>query len=318
MEHAPAENSEHSALSTSNVDHHMEDMVSRLSNHEDTESACNITFEETISIMEVIAATGKFWHDWNILKSLLSYRLKQVLAEYPEAQTVSVDGPQPSSLLGETYPELVKRLDEALSSFTEGPPFTLQRLCEILLNPKGTYRNLSKLALALDKNLLVTSTLSKCAEPYPTPASPKSAEPDRVAEEPPCHSAPVSNGVETKASDGDEEMVEADAGTEVQDAAAQNAEVVAQVADAEVQDAARIADTEIITQVADTEIHDAAQNPQVNDTEIQDAVQVADTEMEEEKANEVPENNNLEPASDSDPARESCTASEQKPTSEQP
>lgn len=36
----------------------------------------------------------------------------KVLAEYPEAQMVSGVESQQSSLSGETYPELVKRLDE--------------------------------------------------------------------------------------------------------------------------------------------------------------------------------------------------------------
>ncbi|CAN7005643.1 unnamed protein product [Brassica rapa subsp. trilocularis] len=38
---------------------------------------------------------------------------------------------QQKEALGETYLELVSRLDEALLSFDEGPPFTLQRLCEV-------------------------------------------------------------------------------------------------------------------------------------------------------------------------------------------
>lgn len=39
----------------------------------------------------------------------------KVLAEYPEAQMASGDGLQKSSLVGETYTELVKRLDEGIS-----------------------------------------------------------------------------------------------------------------------------------------------------------------------------------------------------------
>ncbi|KAF7119410.1 hypothetical protein RHSIM_Rhsim13G0016700 [Rhododendron simsii] len=90
--------------------------------------------EEARTILEVIASTGKFWHDWDKLKRLLSFQLMQVLSEYPEAKMTSE---QQSSSLGETYPELARRLDEALLSFVEGPPFTLQRLCEVLnqLNP---------------------------------------------------------------------------------------------------------------------------------------------------------------------------------------
>lgn len=205
------ENPESAPFSSTDVDHNSENMVPDRQNDEEAEPKYDVSAEELRSIMEVIAATGKFWHDWDMLKSLLSFRLKQVLAEYPEAQMDSGVGSQQSSLLGETYPELVKRLDEALLSFVEGPPFTLQRLCEILLNPKGTYTSLSKLALALEKNLLVTSTLTMCTDPYPTELVQKPAESDKASEVPSVQTDPVPNGVETVAGDGDEEMADAEA-----------------------------------------------------------------------------------------------------------
>ncbi|CAA6654250.1 unnamed protein product [Spirodela intermedia] len=138
------------------------------------ETKFNMSDEEIKEIMEPIAATGKFWHEWDELKSILSFRLKQVLAEYPESQVDNDVGSQDESLTGETYSELVRRLDEALLSFIEGPPFTLQRLCEILLAPRSLYPKLSKLALALDKNLLVTSTLTRSTAHLPCP-SPRSS-----------------------------------------------------------------------------------------------------------------------------------------------
>ncbi|KAL8254164.1 hypothetical protein R6Q59_032385 [Mikania micrantha] len=69
--------------------------------------------------------------------------------------------------LGETLAELVKRLNDALHRFVDGPPFTLQRLSEIILDARALYPNLSKLALALMKNLSVTSTLAISTDPYP-------------------------------------------------------------------------------------------------------------------------------------------------------
>ncbi|XP_034888574.2 uncharacterized protein [Populus alba] len=81
--------------------------------------------EEVRGILQVIASTGKFWHDWEKLKSVLSFQLKQVLSEYPEAKMTTKEQE-------ETYQDLVKKLDEALHNFEEGPPFTLQRLCEVL------------------------------------------------------------------------------------------------------------------------------------------------------------------------------------------
>ncbi|CAN1182035.1 hypothetical protein LINPERHAP2_LOCUS35761 [Linum perenne] len=85
--------------------------------------------EEEAGVLEHIASTGKFWHNWDKLKIILSSKLKQVLSEYPEVKMTSEE--QKASL-GETYPDLVKRLDDALHSFVDGPPFTLQRLCEVI------------------------------------------------------------------------------------------------------------------------------------------------------------------------------------------
>eukprot|EP00268_Persea_americana_P057710 TRINITY_DN692_c1_g2_i1.p1 TRINITY_DN692_c1_g2~~TRINITY_DN692_c1_g2_i1.p1 ORF type:complete len:264 (-),score=71.57 TRINITY_DN692_c1_g2_i1:234-1025(-) len=203
------ENSQSSVLSSSNVDvdDHLEKSASSLLNHGEMEPKREFTEEEVRSILEVIASTGKFWHDWNILKEILSSRLKQVLAQYPESQMASdVIGPQPSSLSGETYQELVKRLDEALLSFIEGPPFTLQRICEILLTPQSIYSTLSKLALALEKNLLVTSTLIVCTEPYPSTAMQNTVEPEEGNQAPQAHLNEIENDVEAMISDGDEEL----------------------------------------------------------------------------------------------------------------
>ncbi|KAJ4873771.1 Protein phosphatase 4 core regulatory subunit R2 [Raphanus sativus] len=118
--------------------------------------------EEVKGTLEAVASSGKFWQDWEKLKASLSWWLKKVLSEYPEA---TMTDEQQKEALGETYSELVSRLDEALLSFDEGPPFTLQRLCEILLAARSIYPKLLKLALALEKNLLVTSMLSISTEP---------------------------------------------------------------------------------------------------------------------------------------------------------
>ncbi|KAF2560980.1 hypothetical protein F2Q70_00014418 [Brassica cretica] len=118
--------------------------------------------EEVKGVLEAVASTGKFWQDWEKLKGMLSWWLKKVcsgtlalcleyilsfyshpddysislsircalkvLSEYPE---VKMTDEQQKKALGETYSQLVNRLDEALLNFDEGPPFTLQRLCEV-------------------------------------------------------------------------------------------------------------------------------------------------------------------------------------------
>ncbi|GLT28732.1 hypothetical protein SLA2020_036410 [Shorea laevis] len=151
--------------------------------------------EEVRGALEVISTTGKFWLDWDKLENMLSFQLKQALSEYPESKMATE---QQNASLGETFPDLVKRLDEELRAFIQGPPFTLQRICEILLAARSIYPNLSKLALALEKNLLVTSTITVCTDPYPQTTMPNSNEQDKASEEspPPTQSKSMQNGFE--------------------------------------------------------------------------------------------------------------------------
>ncbi|KAH0702058.1 hypothetical protein KY285_016336 [Solanum tuberosum] len=130
-----------------------------------------------------------------------------VLSDYPEAK-MTIE--QQQSCLGESLPELAKRLDDALNSFAEGPPFTLQRLCEILLDARNIYSKLSKLALALEKNLLVTSTLTISSDPYTIQNAITEAGTETETETETKGSPVESNGVEpiTSAGDVDEVMAE--------------------------------------------------------------------------------------------------------------
>ncbi|GAA0138492.1 hypothetical protein LIER_34937 [Lithospermum erythrorhizon] len=96
----------------------------------------------------------------------------------------------------------------ALDNFIEGPPFTLQRLCEILLVARDIYPNLSKLALALEKNLSVTSTLIICTDQYPPVALQKPSIADKTTKDSEAQSNTVENGVNPPTGDGDEIMAE--------------------------------------------------------------------------------------------------------------
>ncbi|KAL6508226.1 hypothetical protein OROHE_021768 [Orobanche hederae] len=163
--------------------------------------------EEVRGTLEKSASTGKFWLDWKKLRSIMSYHIKQVCGEYPEATMTSE---QQTSSLGETFEELLGRLDNALHSFDEGPPFTLQRLCEILLSARSIYPKLSKLLLALEKNLFVTSTLTMSTDPYPVTTEQNSNgnyEESRGAQPQPTL---VENGIEEPSSVEDKDEIMAD------------------------------------------------------------------------------------------------------------
>ncbi|KAI4324877.1 hypothetical protein MLD38_030323 [Melastoma candidum] len=161
--------------------------------------ALDISKDEVSSIIQDIASDGKFWLEWDKLKNILSSRLKQVLSEYAEAKMTTEEQ---SASLGETFEELEGRLDEALLSFEEGPPFTLQRLCEIISSPKVIYPKLSKLALALEKNLLVTSMLTNIS-PRQTTLQESDA-PSEVVQDGRCPSSSEQDGVDIVMEDRDE------------------------------------------------------------------------------------------------------------------
>ncbi|WJX56247.1 hypothetical protein P8452_41920 [Trifolium repens] len=197
--------------------------VADVSNHRDTEvvveeeEKSDVSKDEVIRIIQDIASTGRFRHDWDNLKSMLSFQLKQVLSEYPEAKATDE---QKRASLGESYSDLVNKLNEALTCFIDGPPFTLQRVCEILLDAKNIYPNLSKLALALEKNLLVTSTLTIYADPIPQDPVQEPDDQEKASEKQQQQQSDVAqNGSEPEpeplVADNDEVMVEADTNEDV-------------------------------------------------------------------------------------------------------
>ncbi len=72
--------------------------------------------------------------------------LQQVLAEYEDLSKVEV-GPAPPPAEGESIAAVSERLSDAVRAFMEAP-FTIQRLCELLLQPRKQYSRLDKLVLS--------------------------------------------------------------------------------------------------------------------------------------------------------------------------
>ncbi|KAK1437985.1 hypothetical protein QVD17_03786 [Tagetes erecta] len=172
---------EHSVMDSVVTDQSHDNLIASPENQQEMRQETAEEEEDVRSVLKVIAATGEFWYDWEKLRSMLSLHLKQVLSDYPQAKMTPEE--QKASL-GETHAELVNRLDDALHSFVDGPPFTLQRLSEILLDARSLYSNLSKLALALEKNLSVTSTLSISTNPFPPSLITTPNGPNKVTEVP--------------------------------------------------------------------------------------------------------------------------------------
>ncbi|GAA6021332.1 hypothetical protein JCM10207_002700 [Rhodosporidiobolus poonsookiae] len=107
-------------------------------------------------LLEQTATTNVVDADWSILKDMIKYKLADAIASF-----LSMGPPWP--LAPEDALQARLRAYDTLDSFT-GPPFTIQRLCELTLYPRRQYTSLPKYLRALTRVLSVTSERSAFAE----------------------------------------------------------------------------------------------------------------------------------------------------------
>eukprot|EP00940_MAST-03C_sp_MAST-3C-sp2_P003374 g3374.t1 len=122
-----------------------------------------------MEMLKKICQTGRYDVTWENLRNVLAERITEVVKEstkkYPDLKEK------------ETAESHLKPMMKALTDFGDAP-FTLQRLCEILVNPEelpdlihltfvdasteqAHYKSTHKLVYALGKLLSVTSTYSR-------------------------------------------------------------------------------------------------------------------------------------------------------------
>lgn len=104
-----------------------------------------------------IAQNGDIIFPWCKLKPLLKRKLEVVLDEFYESCPVEISVPVPN-FEAFNYDTLKKSILQAVDSFTSAP-FTIQRLCELVTNPKKHYNRTDKYMRGVEKNVLVVSTI---------------------------------------------------------------------------------------------------------------------------------------------------------------
>eukprot|EP00744_Colponema_vietnamica_P019664 GILI01027852.1.p1 GENE.GILI01027852.1~~GILI01027852.1.p1 ORF type:complete len:160 (-),score=7.43 GILI01027852.1:46-525(-) len=104
-------------------------------------------------ILKNIAATGIPCYFWPHLKQLLAYKTREVLVDFhgkcPDCPVTK----------GDTFQDQLNRVLSSLDTF-QGPPFTLQRLCELITDPERRYNSTRKLIAAVEKAVTVNSYVS--------------------------------------------------------------------------------------------------------------------------------------------------------------
>ncbi|KAK9839629.1 hypothetical protein WJX81_001603 [Elliptochloris bilobata] len=164
-------------------------------------------------ILAETATTGLVRYPWPLQRALYAHALSEVLAHFESEAAVEVG---PPALLpgGESGEAARRRLRGDLEAFGEEAPFTLQRLAEVLLEPRKQYARLDKLVLALEKLLLVTSTVPAAAAPPPRPplASLPPVNENPAPAQPPRGASAITRVPESPADDPVSPSADSDAG----------------------------------------------------------------------------------------------------------
>jgi len=137
--------------------------------------------------LERIAKTGNALLPWVKLKPLIILKLEKVIEHVTneeedlsfldeKIQVSASDGSPLSGGDGDPSSihilKMKKRIVSALNNF-QGIPFTIQRLCELLTQPKTYYKRIDKLLRGLEKNVRIVRTISPLLPAPPPPPPPK-------------------------------------------------------------------------------------------------------------------------------------------------
>ncbi|KAF7280306.1 hypothetical protein GWI33_006218 [Rhynchophorus ferrugineus] len=107
--------------------------------------------------LRFVAKTGDPIYQWSAIKSLFREKLINVITEFYESCTSMEIPPCPNVEIF-NYDLMKNFILEKLDTFSSAP-FTLQRICELLTTPHKEYTRIDKYMRALEKNILVVSTM---------------------------------------------------------------------------------------------------------------------------------------------------------------
>jgi len=104
-----------------------------------------------------VAKSGNTVFPWNKIKPLIKSKLENIIKEFNESCPEG-NLPKMPNVDAFKFAEMRDRIMEQLESYT-GTPFTIQRLCELLVQPKRHYKRTDKFMRGLEKVMLVVSTV---------------------------------------------------------------------------------------------------------------------------------------------------------------
>ncbi|XP_035511989.1 serine/threonine-protein phosphatase 4 regulatory subunit 2-A-like isoform X2 [Morone saxatilis] len=144
--------------------------------------------KETCPVLEQflchVAKTGQPMIPWSQFKAYFMFKLEKVVDDF-HASTPEQRGPHNPNVDYVPFEEMKMRILKIVDGYN-GIPFTIQRLCELLTDPKRNYTGTDKFLMGLEKNVMVVSCV------YPTsdrnvngPGTPKPLNRPKLSS---CHS----------------------------------------------------------------------------------------------------------------------------------
>lgn len=112
---------------------------------------------ELESYLTFVARTGDTVYRWAIVKHLFREKLVNVITDFHDNTPSIADLPQCPNVDPFDYDRMKRILLERLDAFNSAP-FTVQRICELLTEPRKQYTRIDKYMRAVEKNILVVST----------------------------------------------------------------------------------------------------------------------------------------------------------------
>ncbi|TSM36156.1 Serine/threonine-protein phosphatase 4 regulatory subunit 2-B [Bagarius yarrelli] len=107
-----------------------------------------------------VAKTGETMVSWLQFKSYFMFKLEKVMEDF-RASAPEQRGPANPNVESVPFEEMKERILKIVNGYN-GIPFTIQRLCELLTDPKRNYTGTEKFLRGVEKNVMVVSCV------YPT------------------------------------------------------------------------------------------------------------------------------------------------------
>ncbi|XP_053338907.1 serine/threonine-protein phosphatase 4 regulatory subunit 2-A [Clarias gariepinus] len=107
-----------------------------------------------------IAKTGETMIQWSQFKSYFLFKLEKVMDDF-KASSPEQRGPANPNVEYIPFKDMKERILKIVDGYN-GIPFTIQRLCELLTEPKRNYTGTEKFLRGVEKNVMVVSCV------YPT------------------------------------------------------------------------------------------------------------------------------------------------------